>query len=141
MCAKIRSNSVKLNNSWQVAKELPTYHESLTHYCSHKGPSYMNTWTLYIFNTYFNNVILLIMNELWQVVCILTRLWVERSGALHCGGKGGLLFSKMNRTALQPATQTPFKWVPGSFHPTIILATRIHLLPLYGSHKTNILNT
>jgi len=80
-----------------------------------------------------SNAILLIMNELRQVVCVLTRLWVERSGALHRGGKRDLLFSKMHRTALQPATQPPFKWVPGSLPPTIILATRIHLLPLYAS--------
>jgi hypothetical protein len=73
------------------------------------------------------------MNELRQVVCVLARLWVERSGALHRGGKRGLLFSKMHRTALQPATQPSFKWVPGSFPPTIILATLIHLLPLYAS--------
>ena len=73
------------------------------------------------------------MNELRQVVCVLARLWVERSGALHRGGKRGLLFSKMHRTALQPATQPSFKWVPGSFLPTIILATLIHLLPLYAS--------
>jgi hypothetical protein len=71
------------------------------------------------------------MNELRQVVCILTWLWIERSGALHRGGKRGLLFSKMHRTALQPSTQPPFKWVSGYFLPTILLVTLIHLLPLY----------
>jgi len=122
---------MKLNNSWQVAKELSTCYESRTYYCSHKGPSYMNTWTFYILIHILINVILLIMNEQRQVVCILTRLWVEKSGALHRGGKRGLPFSKMHRTTLQPPTQPPFKWLPASFPPTITLATFILLLPLY----------
>jgi hypothetical protein len=134
ICSKtLRSNSMKLNNSWEVAKKLSTCYESRTYYCSHKGPSYINTrtWTFYILIHILSNVILLIIKELRQVVCVLTRLWVERSGVLHRGGKRGLPFSKMHRTTLQPPTQPPFKWVPASFPPTITLATPIHLLPLY----------
>lgn len=136
ICAKtLRSYSMKLNNSWQVAKELSTCHENRTYGITAliRDPViWILGYSIFLIHI-LSNVILLITNELRRVVCRLTRLWVELSGALHRGSKRGLLFSKMHRTSLQPATQPPFKWVPCSFPPTIILTTHNHLLSLYAS--------